>query len=456
MPIRRSNLPSHQSVLCAGPPKALHDLGHREDVIVGRAVIHVDAANAAALQRTGGAQQRFGVRGDLLRCTAQHAYWAKAQVEKSVRQGRGHSSHIRSPADVHHDRVEFGVGRRNLVQVVAAVVDSVGLDAPRHGLLDRKMQLAIAGGRDHLHRAVGVVEHAPIDLLHHAGGVIPPGPAIGRIRAALTIHDLQPLVMPQNFSSVKRRWLATMLPRSARKAAMVFTPSDPTSASVVSQLGVSENQVRTVPHGIEPHAPVPPDQVALVEQRYRLGDQTILYPAITYPHKDHVTLVQAFARLARDRPRLTLVLAGGAGPAEADVIAAIRASGVGDQIRRTGRIPWDDLHALYAAATVVAVPSRFEGFGAPALEAMSAGVPAVVANTTALPWVVGDAGLKVRPGDVTQWTAQLARVLDQPAVHATLAAAGRVRASHFTWDRAAAALASGYRAAAAIGETGAP
>lgn len=293
-----------------------------------------------------------------------------------------------------------------------------------------------------------------VELLHHAGGVIPPGPAIARTPAALTIHDVQPLVMPENFSSVKRRWLGAMLPRSARSAAVVLTPSDPTGAQVVSRLGVDRARVRTVPHGIEPPVPVAAERVAEARARYGLGEQVILYPAITYPHKDHVTLVAAFARLARTRPDLTLVLTGGAGPAEADVTAAIRASGVGHQVRRTGRIAEAELRAIYGATSVVAVPSRFEGFGAPALEAMAAGVPVVVSDATALPWVVGDAGLKVPPGDVGRWTRELARVLDQPAVARTLAEAGRVRARRFTWDRAAADLAAGYRAALGVGETG--
>jgi glycosyltransferase involved in cell wall biosynthesis len=293
-----------------------------------------------------------------------------------------------------------------------------------------------------------------IELLHHAGGVVPPGPAIGRFPSALTIHDLQPLVMPENFAAVKRTWLVKMIPRSAARARMIFTPSDPASDSVAEYLHIPPERIRTVPHGIEPHRPVAPEHVAAVRERYRLGDRVILYPTITYAHKDHVTLVQAFARIAPSRPDLTLVLAGGAGPHEQAVVAAIRASGVGEQVRRVGRVPADDLQALYAAATVVAVPSRFEGFGNPALEAMAAGVPVVVADATALPWVVGGAGLRVPPGDVRHWADELARVVDSPEVQATLAEAGRVRARTFSWARSSAALADGYRAAAAMGEDG--
>ncbi|QXC61433.1 glycosyltransferase family 4 protein [Aquihabitans sp. G128] len=298
--------------------------------------------------------------------------------------------------------------------------------------------------------------HRNLDLLHHAGGVIPPGPGVARIPAVLTIHDLQPLVMAENFSSVKRRWLGTMLPRSARRARVVLTPSEPASQSVVDLLGVPEGRVRTVPHGVEPSPVVPDATQDEVRQRYRLGERAVLYPAITYPHKDHLTLVRAFARLAADRPDLTLVLTGGAGPSEGEVVGAIRHAGIGDQIRRTGRVQWSDLDALYALAAAVAVPSRFEGFGAPALEAMAAGAPLVAADATALPWVVGDGGLLVPPGAVDAWAEALAGVLDDPVESERLRAAGRARAATFTWDRAATALEAGYRAALVASEDGAP
>ncbi len=295
-----------------------------------------------------------------------------------------------------------------------------------------------------------------VDLLHHAGGVIPPGPGVARTPAVLTIHDLQPLVMPEHFSAVKRRWLATMLPRSARRARVVLTPSDPASASVVERLGIAPDRVLTVPHGIEAGSPVPAERLAEVRERYRLGDRVVLYPAITYPHKDHATLVRAFARVAGDRPDLTLVLVGGPGPSEGEVAGVIRASGMGAQVRRTGRVPWSDLDALYAAATVVAVPSRFEGFGAPALEAMAAGVPLLAADATALPWVVRDGGRLVPPGDVAAWAGALADLVDDPVARERLSAAGRARAGAFTWDRSATALAAGYRRALVADEDGAP
>ena len=284
-----------------------------------------------------------------------------------------------------------------------------------------------------------------VDLLHHAGGVVPPGPALSRIPAVLTIHDLQPLLHPANFSRLKRRWLASMVPRSAARARMVLTPSDPASRSVIEHLGIAEERVQTVPHGIEAPPVLSNGERAAVRRRYGIDGPMILYPAITYPHKDHATLIEAFARIATDRPDLTLVLTGGAGPSEVEVAAAIRRSGRGSQVRRTGRVPWSDLHGLYAAATAVAVPSRFEGFGAPALEAMAAGAPLVAADATALPWVVGDGGLLVEPGDRSRWADTLAKVIDDPGEQARLSRLGRARAAAFSWSRAAAALAEGYR-----------
>ncbi|HMJ77776.1 MAG TPA: glycosyltransferase family 1 protein [Iamia sp.] len=281
------------------------------------------------------------------------------------------------------------------------------------------------------------VRRARLDVVWHPGGVVPP--LTGGAAAVLTIHDLRPLDLPEGFSRTKVAYLRTVLPRSVRRAAVVTAPSQQVVAEIEDRFGVPADRLRAVPHGIgaDLFDPVPPAEVDRVRAVYDLAGRWLLYPVITYPHKDHVTLVRAFARLAPTHPDVDLVLTGGEGPAEPEVARAIAASGVADRIRRTGRVPRADLDALLDGAVAVAFPSRYEGFGNGALEALAKGTPVVAADATSLPEVVGDGGLLVPPGDIGAWADALARVLDDDALAARLGAAGRVHAARFT-DRAGA------------------
>jgi glycosyltransferase involved in cell wall biosynthesis len=281
------------------------------------------------------------------------------------------------------------------------------------------------------------VRRARLDVIWHPGGVVPP--LTGGAAPVLTVHDLRPLDLPEGFSRTKVAYLRTVLPRSVRRAAPVTAPSQQVVDQIVTRFGVPRARARAVPHGIgaDLFAPVAPGEVDRVRAVHRLAGRWLLYPVITYPHKDHVTLVRAFARLAADHPDVDLVLTGGEGPAEADVRRAIAASGVADRIRRTGRVPRPDVDALLDGAAAVAFPSRYEGFGNGALEALARGTPVVASDATSLPEVVGDGGLLVPPGDIGAWADALARVLDDEALAARLGAAGRVHAARFT-DRAAA------------------
>jgi alpha-1,3-rhamnosyl/mannosyltransferase len=116
-------------------------------------------------------------------------------------------------------------------------------------------------------------------------------------------------------------------------------------------------------------------------------------------------------------------------------------------VRRIGRVPDEDVEGLLALAEVVAVPSRYEGFGLPVLEAMAAGVPVIAADATALPEVVGNAGVLLPPGDVSAWAEALQSLLAEPAERRRWGAAGRGRAAAFTPAANAAAFAALYREA---------
>lgn len=285
-----------------------------------------------------------------------------------------------------------------------------------------------------------------VDLIHHVGGTVPlvnPAPTI------LTIHDLQPLDRPENFHPAKVAYLRATLPRSVRAAAVVVTPSTFTSRGVVERFGADPARVRTVHHGVDPAmlAPVPADEVARVRREYRLAGPWLIYPVITYPHKNHGVLVGAFAELARRHPDLHLVLPGRAGPAEPAVAAAVAASGAADRIRRLGRVAPADLRALLAGAVVMPFPSRYEGFGVGALEAMAQGVPVVASTAGALPEVVGRAAPLVDPDDGPGWVAALDALVADAALRRARSEAGRARAALFGQERGARDQAAAYRAA---------
>jgi alpha-1,3-rhamnosyl/mannosyltransferase len=281
--------------------------------------------------------------------------------------------------------------------------------------------------------------HAP-DVVHHAGGTVP---FVHPASVVLTIQDLQPLDMPRNFSWVKRTYLGAMLGRSARAASVVCVPSEFTAQRVESLLGVDRAAVRVVPW-----CPRPAPESSHGPGVGEIPDGPfLLYPAITYPHKNHLVLLEAFARLDGAAAGSTLVLTGGAASCEEQVRARIHELGLSRRVWRTGRVDAARLEALYDAATAVVVPSRYEGFGLPALEAMVRGCPVVVARSGSLPEVVRDDDL-VDPDDVTGWAEAMQAVLAlSDRERSDRIAAGREFAARFTPERTAAGLIEAYRAA---------
>lgn len=278
------------------------------------------------------------------------------------------------------------------------------------------------------------------DLMHHAGGTAPP------VRGApyvLTLHDLQPLEARATHGVLKRAYLSAAVPPSVGHARMTAVPSEFVRQSVLSRLKVDASRVVVIPHGVDVRADRTPAEV--LRERYRLDGPVVLYPAITYPHKNHAMLVDAFAHVLRRHPDALLVLSGGRGGEEDHLRDQIDRLGLRERVRRTGRISAADVAGLYEQARVVAVPSRYEGFGLPAVEAMAYGAALVAASATALPEVVGDAGVLVGPDDVDGWAAAISNLLEDDRQRSRLRSLGLERARRYTWGANAAALADLYR-----------
>jgi alpha-1,3-rhamnosyl/mannosyltransferase len=281
-----------------------------------------------------------------------------------------------------------------------------------------------------------------VDLVHHAGGTVPPRRSAPCV---LTLHDLQPLERRATHGRLKRAYLGVAVPRSIDAARTVVVPSEHVRRGVLDRFAPDPTKVVVVHHGVERRTGTGADEL---RRRYDLPGPVVLYPAITYPHKNHRVLVEAFARLGAVHPDVVLVLTGGAGSEEGAVAAQVERLGIAGRVRRPGRVPAADVAGLYDLATVVAVPSSYEGFGLPAAEALAHGAALVAADATALPEVVGEAGLLVPPDDVDGWATALDRLLADEGERRRLGEAALRRAERFTWAANATALADVYRRAA--------
>jgi alpha-1,3-rhamnosyl/mannosyltransferase len=283
---------------------------------------------------------------------------------------------------------------------------------------------------------------AGLDLVHHAGGTIPP---VRFTPAVVTIHDLQPLLLPANFHPIKQAYLRWRLPASAKASRLVITLTEHARRSVVERLGIAASRVVVVPPGFT---------LALNEAAesdpataYRIEGPFFLFPAITYPHKNHLTLVRAFAKVVVEHPEVLLVLTSGPAQMEDAVRQEVARLGIDGSVRRLGRIPRGDLDWLVRHATALTFPSRFEGFGLPVLEAMGNGCPVIAADATALPEVVGEGGVLVDPDDVDGWAAAMLEVLDDTDRRDWLIEAGLAQTARYQWAASTNALLDAYRRA---------
>ncbi|MCA1840833.1 MAG: glycosyltransferase family 4 protein [Actinobacteria bacterium] len=284
----------------------------------------------------------------------------------------------------------------------------------------------------------GAARRRKIDLLHHGGGT---SPLLGRVPSVFTLHDAQYVHYPQNFRRLKRTWLRFIVPRSLDKADRVSVPSEWVSNDIVRVFNIETSRVDVVPFGSENLFGDDPSSPYEVRSKYRLDKPFFIFPGRTYPHKNHRFLIEAFAPIA---DAADLVLTGAPWPRDADIQTAVRSLGITDSVRQLSLVPRRDLAGLYQAAAGLVYPTRFEGFGAPILEAMSMGCPVMASNITCIPEIVGEAGILLDPDDKASWTEIMDRLLTDTEFATNLSSLGKTRALDFTWERSARLQFDGY------------
>ncbi len=289
---------------------------------------------------------------------------------------------------------------------------------------------------------VVAAKRSRIELMHHPGGTMP---EVRVCPGVVTMHDLQPWAYPENFTKVKRAYLHAVVGRSVRHAQAVTTLSAWVGRDVVNRLKADPAKITVISPGVDPVVVAYDSHDRTVLDQYELSGPFFLYPAITYRHKNHAMLIEAFSAVVKAHPDITLVLTGGEGPCESEVSDLIDRLRISDSVRRTGRIPGPDLEALHRHATALTFPSLYEGFGMPVLDSMMCGQAVLASDICALPEVVGDGGMLLDPDDPAAWAAAMDRLLSDRAHLADLRLRSKQRGAEFEWKHAAEQLAITYR-----------
>lgn len=285
-----------------------------------------------------------------------------------------------------------------------------------------------------------------VALFHATDFTLPP--TLNRTRTLLTVHDLSFVRTPETASPVLKAYLDQVVPRSVRRAAHVLADSQATKDDLVELYGTPPDKITVLLSGIQADFGRVTDEVArkAVRQRYNIPEQPYLVSVGTVqPRKNYARLVAALAALGPAFADVHLVIAGGRGWLDSPIFQAVADYGLAERVHFTGFVRDEDLPALYSAATCLAFPSLYEGFGFPVLEAMACGTPVLTSNISSLPEVAGDAALLVDPYDVEAMAEALRRLLTDETLRASLVRQGYEQVRRFTWARAAEQLSGIYR-----------
>jgi glycosyltransferase involved in cell wall biosynthesis len=274
-------------------------------------------------------------------------------------------------------------------------------------------------------------------------------PAWSAAPIVLTVHDICFATNPEWFSPRDVRVLSSVVPRSIRQAAHVITVSNAARRQIIDFYRVPEEKITAIPNGPGPGAqPISTDEARreLAGLELNPGRPYLLTVGNLQPRKNLIRLVQAFNQLITDRGHdLDLVIVGPRHYRADEVVQAAQTAH--GRIRFTGYVSDRQLAACYRCSTVFVLPSLYEGFGLPVIEAMAHGIPVACSNGGALPEVCGEAALLFDALSVDEMVVAVDKILSDGALRERLSRAGQARAAEFSWERAAALTLKVYESA---------
>jgi alpha-1,3-rhamnosyl/mannosyltransferase len=253
-----------------------------------------------------------------------------------------------------------------------------------------------------------------------------------------TVHDLSVLDHPEWHPRDRAQFWKVSLSRSAASTDHWIVPSEFTRERLRALLGIEEARMTVIPEAARPLRDPLPEELASWRQKHRFPSRFILHLGTLEPRKNLTTLLDAYSLLEPGcRRECPLILAGGWGWGGRDFHSLLVGHPVAGEVLITGYVPDAAAALLLSASLAVVVPSHYEGFGLPVLEAMASEIPVICSNAAAFLEVAGDSAEIVATDDREAWALALRRAIEDPGWRARLADAGKKRAARFSWERTA-------------------
>ncbi len=267
-------------------------------------------------------------------------------------------------------------------------------------------------------------------------------PRFSPVPTVVSVMDVSYLRFPEMFNASDIYQLRHWTQYSVKKAKKVLTISDSSRDDIIKAYNKSKDSVVTVYPGIKHIQSLEPRVFGMnqLKAKYHISDNYILFVGTLQPRKNIARLIEAFSRVRNQElgiKDLQLVTIGKRGWQYEEILAAPDKFGVSDSVKFLENVPDEDLDVFYQHALCYVLPSLYEGFGLPVVEAMQRGCPVITSNVSSMPEAGGDAALYIDPEDVNDIAEKIKQVITDKKLRVELIAKGRKQIQKFSWEKSA-------------------
>jgi glycosyltransferase involved in cell wall biosynthesis len=274
-----------------------------------------------------------------------------------------------------------------------------------------------------------------VQLFHATEHLLPP---LRGVPTVLTVHDMIFKLFPEHQKRLNFWYLRATMPIYCQRADAIVTVSESSKRDIVAHYGLDPAKVTVVHEAAAPEfGPAGREAVEDVRRRYGLPERFAIHVGTIEPRKNLTRLTDALQLLREGGLTIPLLVVGGKGWLYQDFFQRLERLEIRDSVHFPGYVPSVDLPLLYSAATLAVMPSVYEGFGLPVLEAMACGTPVVSSEASSLPELGGDAARYFDPYNVEGMAETVREVWEDADLRAEMRRRGLIQAAHFSWQQAA-------------------